>query len=135
MTPVLVGLLGLAVWQAWSAAASAGLAFRAADGAGIPGYFLRQSKSCGRPGCTWYGEFRLPDGRGARTSVTIADTLTGGLQTSTSVAATDVGDNDTSNGGSGVVYPARHRMRYEIKHGLQPPGSWQADPRETGDVR
>jgi hypothetical protein len=35
-----------------------------------------------------------------------ADTPYGDLQTGTSVAATDVGDNDTSNGGSGVVFPA-----------------------------
>ena len=112
---VVVAFLGLSVWLAWSAAASVGLAFRAADGAGTPGYFIPQSKSCDpKSGCTWYGEFRLPDGRAARTGVTIADTPSGDLQTGAPVAATDVGDNDTSNGGSGVVFPAHD------------PGAWSS---------
>lgn len=111
---ILAAFLGLSVWLAWSAAASVGLAFRAAGGAGTPGYFIPQSKSCDKSGCTWYGEFRLPDDRVARTSVTIADTPWGDLQVGTPVAATDVGDDNTSNGGSGVVFPAHD------------PGAWSS---------
>jgi hypothetical protein len=110
----LVAFLGLAVWLAWSAAANVGLAFSAADGAGTPGNFIPQSKVCAKSGCTWYGEFRLPDGRAARTDVTIADTPFGDLQTGAPVASTNVGDNDTSNGGSGVVFPAHD------------PGAWSS---------
>jgi len=111
----LVAFLGLAVWLAWSAAASAGPAFRAAGGAGTPGSFIPQSKSCApKSGCTWYGEFRLPDGTVARTDVTIADTASEGLRTGTPVAATDVGDDDTSHGGSGVVFPTHD------------PGAWSS---------
>jgi hypothetical protein len=111
---VLVAFLGVSVWFAWSSAASVGLAFRAAGGAGTLGYFVPLSKSCDKSGCTWYGEFRLPDGRVARTDVTIADTPSGDLQAGTRVAATDVGDDDTSNGGSGVVFPAHD------------PGAWSS---------
>jgi hypothetical protein len=110
---ILVGFLGLSVWLAWSAAANVGLTFRAAGGAGTPGYFIPQSKTCDKS-CWWYGEFRLPDGRVARTSVTIADTPYRDLQAGTPVAATDVGDDDTSNGGSGVVFPAHD------------PGAWSS---------
>jgi hypothetical protein len=102
----LVVFLGLTVWLAWVGASSVGLAFRAADGAGTPGYFLAQSESCARGGdCSWYGEFRLPGGRVARTDVTIVD-APGGMKIGAPVAAVDVGDNDTARGGSGVVYPA-----------------------------
>jgi hypothetical protein len=103
---VLVAFLGLSVYIAWNAVGGVGPAFRAADGAGTPGSYIPQSKSCGKSDCTWYGEFRLSDGRVARTDVTIADTSSGDLQAGTPVAATDVGDDDDSNGGSGVVFPA-----------------------------
>jgi hypothetical protein len=110
---VLVAFLGLTVWLTANAAANVGLAFRAADGAGTPGYFLPQSRTCDKS-CTWYGEFRLRDGRITRTDVTIADMPSGNLQADSPVAATDVGDNDSSNGGSGVVFPAHD------------PGAWSS---------
>jgi hypothetical protein len=102
----MVAFLGLAAYLAWSAAVNAGPAFRAAGGAGTHGYFIPQSEQCDKGNCTWYGDFRLPDGRGTRGNVTIADTSSADLRAGTPVAATDVGDDDTSNGGSGVVFPA-----------------------------
>jgi len=115
MDTIIVGFLGLAVYLAWSAGANVGLAFRAADGAGTPGSFIPQSKTCGKSSCTWYGEFRLPDGRVARTDVTIADTASGDLHAGLPVAAADVGDDDTSSGGTGVVFPAHD------------PGAWSSN--------
>lgn len=112
---MLTGFLVLVGWLAWSAASTVGVAFRAAGGAGTPGYFVPQSKLCyPKTGCTWYGEFRLSDGRVARADVTIADTGSGDLSKGAPVAATDVGDDDTSEGGSGVVFPAHD------------PGAWSS---------
>jgi hypothetical protein len=106
MDTTLAAFLGLCVWLAWSSATGVGPAFRAAGGDGTPGYFVPQSKTCAKSSCTWYGEFRLPDGRVTRGNVTIADTASGDLQAGTPVAAIDVGDDDRANGGSGVVFPA-----------------------------
>jgi hypothetical protein len=102
----LAAFLGVCVWLAWNSAAGVGPAFRAAGGDGTPGYFFPQSKTCANSSCTWYGEFRLPDGRVARGNVRLADTASGDLQAGTPVAAIDVGDDDRSDGGSGVVFPA-----------------------------
>jgi hypothetical protein len=102
----LVVFLGVAVWFAWASATSVGLAVRAADGGGTPGYFLATSESCHpREGCTWYGDFRLPGGRVVRTDVMLSD-APGDLETGARVAARDVGDNDTFSDGAGAVYPA-----------------------------
>ena len=114
MDTTLAIFLGLCVVLAWSSASGVGPALRAADGAGTRGYFVPQSKTCAKSSCTWYGEFRLPDGRVARGNVTIADTASGDLQAGTPVAAVDVGDGDISNGGSGVVFPAHD------------PGAWSS---------
>ena len=123
----LVVFLGFTVWLAWNAAASVGLAFRAADGAGTPGFFIPRSQICDKSECTWYGDFRLPDGRVARTNVTISDTSSGNLKAGTPVAATDVGDDDTSNGGSGAVFPAHDPGAWSSTvTGLVQTASWAA---------
>src|SRR6266567_4975646 len=44
---------------------SIGPALSAAQGHGTRGFFVAQTESCGRHGCTWTGKFRLPDGQGA----------------------------------------------------------------------
>jgi hypothetical protein len=57
----LLGLIAGSAWFASDALSSLGPAFRAADGLGTRGYFIPQSGGCSR-GCSWFGEFRLPNG-------------------------------------------------------------------------
>jgi hypothetical protein len=71
-------------------AISIGPAISAAEGHGTKGYFVAQSLNCGRHGCNWSGEFRLPDGQVTRTGVgfTGGDT---GMHVGTVVPALDTG--------------------------------------------
>lgn len=89
----LLGIMAGAVWSGSTALNSLGPAFRAADGAGTPGYFIPQSGGClGRGGCHWYGEFRLPGGTVTRRDITLND---GGsdIRIGGPVPARDTGDS------------------------------------------
>ena len=70
---------------------SIGPAISAAQGHGTRGYFVAQSESCGRHGCTWRGEFRLPDGQVTRNDVGFEGSYAS-MQVGSVVPALDTGD-------------------------------------------
>jgi hypothetical protein len=90
----LLALIAGSAWVASAALSSLGPAFRASHGQGTRGYFIPQSGGCGR-GCSWYGEFRLPNGTVTLRGTSLND---GGrdVQIGVPVPALD----------SGAVYPA-----------------------------
>jgi len=72
-------------------AVSIGPAISAAEGHGTKGYFVAQSQTCRRHGCTWPGEFRLPDGQVTRTGVGFEGSDPS-MQVGTVLPALDTGD-------------------------------------------
>lgn len=61
-------------------------------GHGTSGYFVAQSESCGgRGGCTWHGQFELPDGTVTRSSIAYNGSDPG-MTVGTTVPALDTGD-------------------------------------------
>jgi hypothetical protein len=70
---------------------SIGPAIGAAQGHGTRGFFVAQSESCGRHGCTWSGEFRLPDGQVTRNDVGFEGSYAS-MQVGSVVPALDAGD-------------------------------------------
>jgi hypothetical protein len=70
---------------------SIGPAISAAQGHGTRGFFVAQSESCGRHGCTWSGEFRLPDGQVTRNDVGFEGSYSS-MQVGSVVPALDTGD-------------------------------------------
>lgn len=68
-----------------------GPAVSAAQGHGTRGYFVAQAENCGRHGCTWSGQFRLPDGQVTRSNVTF-DGSYPGMHAGSVVPALDTGD-------------------------------------------
>jgi hypothetical protein len=68
-----------------------GPAVSAAEGHGTSGYFVAQTQSCGRHGCTWIGQFRLPGGQITRSGVTF-DGDESGMRAGSVVPALDSGD-------------------------------------------
>ena len=69
-----------------------GPAISAAQGHGTRGYFVAQTQDCSaRHGCTWSGEFRLPDGQVTRQGVTF-DGSYPAMRVGSVVPALDTGD-------------------------------------------
>lgn len=68
-----------------------GPAVSAAMGHGTRGYFVAQRPNCGKGGCTWSGQFRLPDGEITRhgTQLLASDP---GMTAGAVVPALDTGD-------------------------------------------
>jgi hypothetical protein len=72
-------------------AVSIGPAISAAQGHGTRGYFVAQYESCRQHGCTWSGEFRLPDGQVTRNDVGF-DGSYASMRVGSVVPALDTGD-------------------------------------------
>src|SRR6266487_6599411 len=70
---------------------SIGPAASAALGHGTRGYFVAQAESCGRHGCSWSGQFRLPGGQVTRDDVTFNGSYPG-MHEGSVVPALDTGD-------------------------------------------
>jgi hypothetical protein len=87
-------------------------AVRAAAGHGTRGYFVAGSEFCGRYGCSWAGEFKLPGGRVTRRDVTF-DGSHHGMRVGSVVPALDTGD-------ASDVFP-RHGSRRWIADVLMTP--------------
>lgn len=68
-----------------------GPAVSAAEGHGTRGYFVAQTLSCSRRGCTWIGQFGLPGGQVTRSGVTF-DGSESGMHAGSVVPALDTGD-------------------------------------------
>lgn len=97
-TVALVLFLGIGVACLLQGLAGVRPALRAAEGAGTAGFFVPRSEACGKS-CTWYGDFRLPDGLVTLRNVTLAD--------AGAAVAVGVPVSARDTGGNGTVYP-RH---------------------------
>ena len=91
-------------------AVSIGPAVSAAEGHGTKGYFVAQFQRCGRHGCSWSGDFRLPGGQVTRTGVGL-DGSDSNMRVGAVVPALDTGD--TSD-----VFPRHGSMRWLLDLGL-----------------
>lgn len=91
-------------------AVSIGPAISAAKGHGVKGYFVAQSQICGRYGCSWSGDFRLPGGQVTRTEVGF-DGSDSSMRVGVVVPALDTGD--TSN-----VFPRHGSLSWLFHLGL-----------------
>jgi hypothetical protein len=92
LTITIVFFLGWGSFLVFEGATSLGPGIRASHGQGTQGYFVPQDKECGgRGGCTWYGDFRRPDGTVTRRGVHY-DGYADSLQAGRAVPALDTGD-------------------------------------------
>lgn len=99
-----IAVLGLGAYLLGSGAAALGPARRAAEGQGVHGSFVAVTEHCGKYGCSWTGNFVLPEGIVSLRNVKL-NTDTGGMKAGQSRPALDTGDNS-------MVFPANNRRQW-----------------------